>query len=178
MHRPIDEPEDFIVRFLRRIPPGAEILDLGCGSGRHSVFLARAGCRVLALDRSLERLESLRGLAVDEGLDIRTVESEVESMSLLPDRFDGIVNTLFLYRPLFPEFVRALCPGGVLFFRTFTTDHADVLGKDRPGRRFLLAPGELREAFPGLRVDYYDESIGGGRAMATLVASKPPHVTE
>lgn len=172
------EPEDFILDFACRVCPGGDVLDLGCGQGRHALFFARSGCRVLALDRSPEKLGLLRAAARAEGLRIDAVRADVENMSLVRASLDVIVNTWFLYRPLFPGFVRALRPGGLLFFRTFTTDHLEVLGKDRPGSRFLLEPGELRNAFPGLDVEYYDESIGPDRAMATLVASRPAHMTE
>ena len=174
----IVRPEAFVARHSSRLAAGAEVLDVACGGGRHSMLLARSGCRVLALDRSPDRVASLAGAAVAEGLSIAAVEADVERMSLLPARFDAIVNTLFLHRPLFGEYQRALRPGGLLFFGTFTTDHADVLGQDRPGRRFLLEPGELRAAFPDLVVEHYEEAILDGRAMATLVACRPAGMTE
>ena len=174
----IVRPEAFVARHSSRLASGAEVLDVACGRGRHSMLLARSGCRVLALDRSPDCVASIAAAAAAEGLSIAAVEADVERMSLLPAGFDAIVNTLFLHRPLFGDFQRALRPGGILFFGTFTTDHADVLGKDRPGRRFLLEPGELRAAFPGLVVEHYDEAIADGRAMATLVARKPAGMTE
>ena len=172
------EPEDFIVRFQDRLQPRAEVLDVGCGAGRHALFLARAGCSVIALDRSPEHLEPLARIAAAEQLTLAPVQADVERMSLVPGQLDLIVNTLFLYRPLFAEYSRALRPRGLLFFRTFTSDHMDVLGNQRPRREFLLEPGELKTAFPSLRLEYYDESITGGRAMATLVASRTRTVTE
>lgn len=174
----IQKPEDFIVRFQDRIPAGAEVLDVGCGAGRHALFLARAGCSVIAMDQSAEHLKTVERMAANEGLTLRAVQADVERMSLLPARLDVIVNTLFLYRPLFAEYSRALRPGGLLFFRTFTSDQMDVLGHERPRREFLLEPGELRAAFPALGIVYYDESISEGRAMATLVASSAGSVTE
>lgn len=172
------KPEDFIVHFQDRIPAGAEVLDVGCGTGRHALFLARAGCSVVAMDRSVEHLKTIERIAADEQLTLRAVQADVESMSLLPGHLDVIVNTLFLYRPLFAQYSRALRPGGLLFFRTFTSDQMDVLGHQRPRREFLLEPGELRTAFPTLDLVYYDESITEGRAMATLVASLAGSVTE
>jgi tellurite methyltransferase len=173
-----DRPEDFIVRFQGRIRKGSEVLDIGCGRGRHALFLARAGCRVLAMDRSTEKLAVLEAQARDAGLALTTIEANVESMSLIPNQVDVIVNTLFLYRPLFVEYSRALRPGGLLFFSTFTAHNLEVLGHQRPGPEYLLSPGELRDSFPDLKVDFYDESVSEGRAMATLVASREETVTE
>lgn len=167
----IQEPENFIVRFHNRLPKGAEVLDVGCGFGRHALFLARAGFSVIAMDGSTERLKALESVAATEQLTLRVVQADAERMSLIPGRLDGIINTQFLYRPLFAEYCRALRPGGVLFFKTFTSANMDVLGHERPRREFLLEPGELKVAFPLLHLDYYDESITEGRATATLVAS-------
>ena len=104
----IQKPEDFIVRFQDRIPAGAEVLDVGCGSGRHALLLARAGCSVIAMDRSPEHLKTVERMAANEGLTLKAVHADVERMSLVPGRLDVIVNTLFLYRPLFAEYSRAL----------------------------------------------------------------------
>ncbi len=169
------EPEDFIIQFSDLVgkPRPCDVLDVACGFGRHALFFARSGHSVIAMERSEEPRTSLGATAENEGLSVQIIEADVEKMSLLPARFDIVVNTLFLYRPLFPQYVATLRPNGVLFFRTFTTDHADVLGNDRPRRDFLLEPGELRDAFSALETVHYEESVEGSRAIATLVARAP-----
>ena len=43
---------DHLRRFLDRLPENAEVLDLGCGSGRDSRYLEVAGCYVTPMDGS------------------------------------------------------------------------------------------------------------------------------
>ena len=165
-------PEDFILRFADRLVSQAttpEVLDLACGSGRHSLFFGRSGCRVVAMDRSVDALTALRESVEREGLPVKVVQSDVENMSLLPASVDAIVNTFFLCRPLAEQYAEALRPGGILYFRTFTTAHHDVLGQTRPRRDFLLETDELRRMFKNLEVLHYEESIDADQAIATLV---------
>jgi hypothetical protein len=73
-------------------------------------------------------------------------------------RFDGIVVTNYLHRPLLPRLAGALEPGGVLIYETFAR------GNERFGKPsnldFLLAPGELLEAVRGkLRVLAYEDLV-------------------
>ena len=167
------EPEDFIVGFGDTLGEGpADVIDVACGRGRHALYLAGLGHRVVGLDRNAIHIQELAAEARRRGLSVDAFVADVESMSLLDRCADAIVNTLFLYRPLFASYVRALRPGGVLLFRTFTTDNIDVLGNEKPGRGFLLDPGELRGSFPELEIVHYAEAVTGGRAMATLVGRK------
>lgn len=145
------EPEDLIVQFADRIParnPAAEVLDVACGAGRHALFLARRGCRVVAMDRHLEHLRSLRGAVRKEHLPVDVLESNVESMSLLPECFDAIVNTLFLYRPLFPEYVRALRKGGLLFSGRLQPIMPMFWETRARGETFCSNPASLPGRFP------------------------------
>ncbi len=167
------EPEDFIVDFAGKLREGpADVIDIACGRGRHALYLAGWGHRVVGLDRNTVHIQELASEARRRGLAVDAFEADVESMSLLGGCADAIVNTLFLYRPLFASYVRALRPGGLLLFRTFTMDNIDVLGNEKPGRGFLLEPGELRRSFPELEIVYYDEAVIADRAMATLVGRK------
>ena len=50
---------DFLIRELE-MPPGASVLDIGCGTGRHSVELARRGFKVTGIDISSGMLEQAR----------------------------------------------------------------------------------------------------------------------
>ena len=166
-------PEDFILRFADRIvnrKRPAEVLDLASGSGRHALFFGRNGCRVVAMERSADALTALRESVERERLPLSVLQSDVENMSLLTECVDAIVNTFFLCRPLAQQYAGALRPGGLLYFRTFTTDHHDMLGQTRPRREFLLEAGELLGMFKDLEVLHYEESIESERAVATLVA--------
>lgn len=88
----------------------------------------------------------------------RFVQADLEDGSPWPfpgERFQGIVVTNYLYRPLFPVLREALAETGVLIYETF------MLGNERFGKpsnpEFLLRPGELLEAFKDLTVKAFEE---------------------
>ncbi len=83
------EVED-IVRLLD-IPPGADVLDLCCGPGRHSLELARRGFRVTGVDRTPAYLAQARERAGAEGLSVEFVEGDMREFRR-PDAFDAILN--------------------------------------------------------------------------------------
>lgn len=72
-----DEPTGFtsarsaVRRFLRDVPTGARILDLGCGDGRWTPALAAQGNRVTAVDYSHEALRIARNGAAADGVEYR-----------------------------------------------------------------------------------------------------------
>lgn len=83
---------------LLGIEPGARVLDLGCGVGRHSLELARRGFRVTGVDRTLPYLERARRQAETEGLDIEFVNEDMRGFSR-HGAFDAAINmfTSFSY---------------------------------------------------------------------------------
>ena len=60
---------DFIESRLA-LAPGSRILDVPCGSGRHSIALAQRGHRVTGFDISSEAIDHARRTAADAGLDV------------------------------------------------------------------------------------------------------------
>ena len=132
----IAPPSDWIVRWTPLLPPGAQVLDVACGHGRHVHWLARAGHRVTAIDREAALLAPLSGLA-------ETLQADLEAAPWpLPGRrFDAVVVTNYLWRPLFPALKDAVAPGGLLIYETFAQAHAALGRPRRP--EFLLRQGEL-----------------------------------
>jgi SAM-dependent methyltransferase len=60
--RDLREAAAFIDRLVNQLPlgPGATVLDLGCGNGRHARQLAAHGCRVLGVDLSSSAIEAAK----------------------------------------------------------------------------------------------------------------------
>ncbi len=130
----------WVQRFAPLIVPGGTVLDVACGSGRHSRYLAGLGFDVLAVDKDEAALASLAGVP-----GIRTLQADLEAKAwpLGVRQFDAIVVTNYLWRPLFPMLLASVSDRGVLVFETF------MVGNEAFGRphnpAFLLRPGELLE---------------------------------
>jgi SAM-dependent methyltransferase len=133
-------PSAWMRRFAPMIAPGGAVLDLACGSGRHSRLFLELGHPVTAIDIDLGRLGALRN---DPRLE--AIEADLESAPWpLPSRkFWAVAGVNYLHRPLFADLVEALEPGGLLLYATFAE------GNERYGRPanpdHLLRHGELLE---------------------------------
>jgi len=116
------------------------VLDLACGSGRHSRLLGQGGFAVLAVDRDHVALASL---AAAPGITTAAMDLEGADWPLAGREFDGMVVTNYLWRPRLPELLAMLAPGGVLIYETFMLGNAEYGKPANPD--FLLRPGELRD---------------------------------
>ncbi len=76
---------------LIALEPGAAVLDLACGPGRHSLELARRGFRVTGVDRTAAYLEQAREAAHRDGLQVEFVLDDMRDF-VLPGAFDAVVN--------------------------------------------------------------------------------------
>ncbi|HEX8691965.1 MAG TPA: methyltransferase domain-containing protein [Longimicrobium sp.] len=79
------------LREMVSLPPGAEVLDLACGWGRHSVALARAGCRVTGLDRSETLLARARKRAEAADVAVDFVRGDMREVPWT-GRFDAVLS--------------------------------------------------------------------------------------
>jgi SAM-dependent methyltransferase len=171
----IDEPATILRRAEAWLKQPGLALDVACGAGRNALYLARRGFTVIAVDISWEGLQRLAHRARAEELPIHIVHADLEHFHLKDACFDLIINNRFLLRSLFPAFVRALKPGGLLLFETLNVDEIEVLGGDIR-REYALERGELRQAFSDLEILFYEEGVfdepEGERGLARLIARR------
>jgi SAM-dependent methyltransferase len=105
---------------------GRRALDLGCGTGRHTLALAQAGAHVTALDQSPEMMAVARRKL--QGQPVEWVLHALPAPLPLPDgAFSLVVAGLVVehvpdLRPVFQEAVRVLCPGGRLVLSALHPD--------------------------------------------------------
>jgi tellurite methyltransferase len=176
-----------IVRELLPLMPHGPALDLACGTGRHSLLLATRHQAVTAVDGSSVALEILAEraraahLAVELAAGpeitpenrhrhVRIIRADLESAVLPEASFAVILCIHYLQRSLHPQIDRALLPGGMLVFETYTRAQLEFSGGPR-NPAHLLESGELRTAFPSLGLLFYRE-LRAGQGIATLVAQK------
>ena len=135
-------PAPWVERFAALIDAGGRVLDLACGHGRHARFLAAAGHRVVAVDRDEAALATLQSI---DGIETLHADLEHGTWPLESMKFDAIVVTHYLHRPLFPHIIAALDARGVLICETFAHGN-EAYGRPR-NPDFLLAPNELLDRF-------------------------------
>jgi dihydroneopterin aldolase len=184
-------PSPFVLGQRYRLSKG-RALDVACGNGRHTLYLATHGFEVDAIDRDADKLAQLAETARQRHLpQVTAKQTDLERTTddrpeFPPDTYDVIVVCFYLHRPLFPWLIEALKPNGVLIYETFTIDN--YLRHRHPRRwEFCLAQNELLRLTSALRVLSYDEGEHeGGPGMgsaftAQLVAQKSgqiPHLHE
>jgi SAM-dependent methyltransferase len=167
------QPSAWVQRFAGLIKPGGTVLDVACGSGRHLRWLAGRGLQVTGVDRDAAALAPLSALG-----EVHVADIEGGPWPLAGRRFDAVLVTNYLWRPLWPVLRASLADGGVFIHETFA-DGQQYIGKpSRPD--FLLQPGELLQACAGLRVVAFEDGFDPHppRFVQRIVAVAPAAGTE
>jgi tellurite methyltransferase len=158
------KPEPILIEAVSKIAPG-HALDLACGLGRNSIYLANRGWQVTALDSSQVAVTSL-----PTQIDAHLVDIESPDFQIPADTYDLICDTLFLYRPVFPKIRKALKPGGLFVAVIPMADETPM------NPAYLVEPGELQDLFSDWTILHYYEGKPNGdparRRVAELVARK------
>jgi SAM-dependent methyltransferase len=157
----------------RWIRPGSRVLDVGCGAGTNSIFLARAGFRVAGVDLAPKAVAVARGRAARAGLQIDFRVADALRLPFPATSFGGAVDVGCFHtfdppvRPAFAwELGRVLRPGARYALSWIGREHAASFGPPhRPGLDEVTHA--LEERFLFLRCEFHP---GGRRAG-------PPHYT-
>ena len=127
----LDEAEELMLALYverARIADGQEILELGCGWGSLSLYLAEKfpGARITGVSNSATQREHIEAEARRRGLsNLRILTRDMNSLELEPARFDRVVSVEMFehmknYQRLLANIARWLKPGGLLFVHIFT----------------------------------------------------------
>jgi len=137
------------------VPAGGRVLDVACGSGRHLAWFVQQGHLAIGIDRDAQTLAAID--LPPERCQTRVADIESQAWPLPAQRFDGVVVTNYLWRPLLPTLVNSVGTGGALIYETFAEGQGSI---GRPSRAdFLLRPGELLQICEGLRVVAYEDGF-------------------
>jgi 2-polyprenyl-3-methyl-5-hydroxy-6-metoxy-1,4-benzoquinol methylase len=144
---------EFELRFLLEklnLEPGMTLLDVGCGTGRHSVGLAAAGLKVTGVDLSSGMLKQAAAAADRVGTTAEFVHSNAVDF-VRPEAFDVAI---------------CLCEGAICLLGhdddALTRDEVileNVFASLKPGGRFLM---NVLSAFRHIRM-YSDEDVASGK---------------
>jgi SAM-dependent methyltransferase len=162
-------PSPWITRFCSLIRPGGCVLDVACGSGRHVRELHRRGFVLTGVDRDAQALAPLADIA-----EIIVADIENAPWPLPGRRFDAVIVTNYLWRPLLPSLLENLADRGVLLCETFSERQAEIGRPKRP--EFLLRHGELIALATGLHTVAYEDGFLGNpdRFVQRIAAVKLP----
>ncbi|MBT4906211.1 MAG: class I SAM-dependent methyltransferase [Rhodospirillaceae bacterium] len=137
-------PSSWITRFSAQA--NGPVLDVACGSGRHTRLFLELGHDVTAVDRDTSRLGDI---ARHPKLTILETDLENDTDPWRPAAatYGAVVVTNYLWRSLLPALVDAVAPGGMLLYETFAQGNERFGKPSNPD--FLLAPDELKDAVAG-----------------------------
>jgi SAM-dependent methyltransferase len=135
---------------LRLLPPvaGRDAIDLGCGTGYKSAWLARRGARVVGIDNSQRQLDTARALQREHGLSFPLIHGNAEAVPRPDASFDLALSEYGASiwcdpHRWIPEAARLLRPGGDLvflksgLFRLLTTPDDGERADDRLVRSYF-----------------------------------------
>lgn len=138
--------DPLLIRAVEERPPG-RALDLACGLGHNSLYLAGLEWTVTAVDYSEVALEKLTRLAKNS-VELILADLEQDEFTIETSRYDLILDAFFLHRPLLEQIREGVRNGG-LFVGIFPTGGVNS--------SYLLEPGEILTYFNDWRIIHHSE---------------------
>lgn len=119
--------EIIMPKYLKHIPTGSSVLDVGCGQGRLTVALYEHGCKTTGLDISFSQLQRIKA----QFPEITWVEGNALQMPFENNAFDAVTSLWFLqhfpnWKEFLAEQVRVVKPGGTIIFDTQFREHESI----------------------------------------------------
>jgi len=133
---------------------GKKVLELGCGGGQNAIVLAKWGANVTGVDQSARQLDHAHKIASQEGVIIRFLRANVETIPELEDNyFDLILSSHALnyvedIQAVFQECRRLLKPSGKL-----------VICLSHPISNLVWEPLEVDDFSLLQRADYFKKTV-------------------
>lgn len=152
-HQNVPMPQSPSEIVIKHVKPsdGKRALDIACGRGRNTHYLAELGYEVDAVDISDYALSQ-----INPTNKIHSTESDLTNYTITPNHYDLIININYLERKLFSSILAGLAGDGILIFETFITAHE--AGYHNPSNpEFLLRSNELPTEFSALKILFYEE---------------------
>ena len=167
-------PSPFLTReieSIKRLTSGRRALDIACGEGRNSIYLAQHGFQVTGLDISDVALSKARQRSVQEGVSIEFRQADLEGCRIEDGQYDLIINFNFLLRELIPQAYLSLIPGGIFLFDSIL-ESPETLAQHTPA--YLLRRGELALLFGKLNGEilFIEEVMDGQMPTARVLFKK------
>jgi len=124
------------------IKPGALVLDVACGAGRHAIAAAERGCDVVAVDQEPDCIRVARATASLRGVSVTWKSEDLTTLEFPEEAFDVVMVFNYLDRKRMGDFKRAVRPGGHLIVETFLETQREF-GWGPSSDKHLLKYGEL-----------------------------------
>ncbi|MCE7877439.1 MAG: class I SAM-dependent methyltransferase [Betaproteobacteria bacterium PRO3] len=180
------EPNAFLVAFAGRLAPGGKVLCLADGEGRNSVWLAKRGFDVSAVDVAEGGVAKARALAAREGVRLDASVADVTRFDFGDARYDAIVS-IFLHLPakarraMHRRALAGLAPGGVFVYEAYGPEQLRY-GTGGPPEPELLHPlddvladfegASIEHAFAGVRTVLEGRGHRGDGQVVQVIARR------
>jgi SAM-dependent methyltransferase len=178
----LDEPEAFVTRALEALaaPRSTPVLDVGCGGGRHLLWLERHGFAAFGTDRAADELARSREVVRSEGRAARIALADMRALPFADASFAAVIAHHVLYLGTAADARRAIVEAGRvlraegLFVGTLLSTRAQGHGAadrhrcDESGARELLGGFDV----DGLALDEFSDDDGSRHSHWRFLATR------
>jgi cyclopropane fatty-acyl-phospholipid synthase-like methyltransferase len=157
------EPNAFLAAQAHWFRPGHRVLDVACGEGRNSVWLAGLGCDVVSLDISPLALGKARRLAAARGVSVEYVDADIRDWRWEHECFDAVVCIFIQFAEpeqrarLFEGIKTTLKAGGMLVLQGYTPKQVEYKTGGPPQAEHMYTQALLQDAFAELEIVHLRE---------------------
>ncbi len=161
------KPHNLVVDSIQHLPKNAKVLDLGCGEGKDSFFLAKNNFNVVAIDFSEEGIRKLNEFAQKEKLKIKADVSDVKSYLQDCEKFEAIfamnvlqfIDEKNIFKTI-EQIQSKTKPNGLNVIASFVAENSKQKKMVLSKGRYFFDEGELKELYKDWKILFYEEKLG------------------